>query len=122
MCKRSRLDCSGSAAPAVVSLPIHCLHPVSRAGDILLLFLLVPPAAIMALTEAVCTPRSPFHINNIRYNRLLPEEPTAAAQAVKMKPSACSSVTLKFLSSCPIFCLPSSPPWQRKAALWHRQR
>lgn len=50
----------------MVSLPTHCLHTVSRAGDILLLFILLPTAAIMALTEPVCTPRSPLHISNTR--------------------------------------------------------
>lgn len=73
-------------------------------------FVLVPTAAIMALTEAVCTPKSPFHINNIRYHRLVPEVPRGIAQAVKTKPSSCSSVTLEFLSSYPISCFPSSPP------------
>lgn len=83
--------------------------------------LLVPRAATVALPEAGCAPRSPFHINNISYNSLLPGA-QRSSQAVKTKPPSCSRVTLKFLSSWPISCFPLLPPpllpWQREAALW----
>lgn len=38
---------------------VHCLHTVSRAGALLLLLLFTPAprVAIMALTEATCTPQ-----------------------------------------------------------------
>lgn len=55
------------------------------------------------------------HINNTRYNRLVPELPRGTAQAVKTKPSSCSTATIEFLSSCPISCFPPLLPGTCKA-------
>lgn len=95
---------------------------LSRAGDILLLFILVPTAALMAWTGAVCTPRSPSHINNISYNRLLPEVPTEVLRLWKWSHHLAAVshssfwVHALYLASLPLL------PWQPKAALWHRDK